>query len=697
LAILFDKFKMRFSIRISILQTFALLLILTVVSITAVFYLGSSRIMVDLYSLLARVQADKLIERTIAFIETPGRLTRMTASAFDETPIVGQREKIWDYLWKQLMLTPQVASYYMADPQGNFIQARRTPEPATRLIDRTTVPVTDLWHFRNGDYGVIRSEIRPADYDPRTRPWYKVIRPETGIYWSDVYRFQSTHELGITGSCPILDQRGGLQAVVGVDITLNSLAEFVASQRLVKNGKIFIMNDAGEVITFGSRSDDETAGEGVGRLPLLKDLKLPWFEDAYRKHLATGTEILSSTTGGRTYLGFFFRFPAAFDKKWIIAAVIPEAEVVGPTRKIIYQALLITALITVTCLLLVYVAAGWITRPVKRLVREAGKIKDFQLEEVVGVKSNLTEIRSLSDAFMAMSGGLASFRRYVPAELVRQLIATGREAKLGGEKVLLAIMFTDIVGFTTLSETLTAEELMLQLSVYLDRLTRIIEQEQGTVDKYIGDGIMAFWGAPLEVENPALLASRAALSCSKAEADLNRRWRAEEKPAMPTCFGIHFGETIVGNVGSSQRMNYSIFGDNVNLASRLEGINRIYGTKIIVSQNVYEAVDKQMICRPLDIVAVKGKKKSIAIHELLAAKDEKGTEALASFCARFQEGIEEYRAQNWERALAVFEQLQKEFPDDRPARLYVKRCRDIINGSVTVPPDWDGSVIMNEK
>ncbi len=217
-----------------------------------------------------------------------------------------------------------------------------------------------------------------------------------------------------------------------------------------------------------------------------------------------------------------------------------------------------------------------------------------------------------------MKGGLASFGRYVPTELVRQLIATGREAKLGGEKTRLAIMFTDIIGFTTLSETLTAEELMLQLSAYLDRMTRIIEQEQGTVDKYIGDGIMAFWGAPLEVENPALLACRAALGCSKAEADLNRQWQVEDKPAMPTCFGIHFGETIVGNVGSSRRMNYSIFGDNVNLASRLEGINRIYGTKIIVSQSVYEAVDKQMICRPLDIVAVKGKKKSIAIHELLA-------------------------------------------------------------------------------
>ena len=364
--------------------------------------------------------------------------------------------------------------------------------------------MTDLWHFRNIDYGVIRSEIEPADYDPRTRPWYKAIRPETGMYWSDVYRFQSTHELGITGSCPILDRKGSLQAVVGVDITLDSLAEFVASQRLVKNGKIFIINDAGEVITAGSWPTDETSDESGGRLPQLKDLKIPWFEDAYRKHLTSGVEILSSTTGGRTYLGFFFRFPASFDKKWIIAAVIPEAEVVGPTRKIIYQALLITALITVVCLLLVYAAAGWITRPVKRLVQEAGKIKDFQLEEVVGVKSNLTEIRSLSDAFISMRGGLASFRRYVPAELVRQLIATGREAKLGGEKVLLAIMFTDIVGFTSLSETLTAEELMLQLSAYLDRLTRIIEQEQGTVDKYIGDGIMAFWGAPLRSGEPGL-------------------------------------------------------------------------------------------------------------------------------------------------------------------------------------------------
>ena len=688
---------MRFSIRISILETFALLLILTVVSISAVFYLGSSRIMVDLYSLLARVQAEKLIERTVAFVESPGRLTRMTAAAFEDTPIVGRHEKIWDYLWKQLILMPQVASYYLADPQGSFIQARRTPELATRLIDRTTDQVIDLWHFRNIDYGVIRSEIEPADYDPRTRPWYRATRPEAGIHWSEVYRFQSTHELGITGSCPILDRKGSIQAVVGVDITLDSLAEFVASQRLVKDGKIFIMNDAGEVITAESWPTDEASGQSRARLPQLKDLKIPWFEDAYRQHLASGAEILSSSTGGRTYLGFFFRFPASFDKKWIIAAVIPEAEVVGPTRKIIYQALLITALITLVCLLLVYAAAGWITRPVKRLVQEAGKIKDFRLEEVVGVKSNLTEIRSLSDAFISMRGGLASFRRYVPAELVRQLIATGREAKLGGEKVLLAVMFTDIVGFTSLAESLTAEELMLQLSAYLDRMTRIIEREQGTVDKYIGDGIMAFWGAPLEVGNPALLACRAALGCSKAEADLNRQWQDEEKPAMPTCFGIHFGETIVGNVGSSRRMNYSIFGDNVNLASRLEGINRIYGTKIIVSQSVYEAVDKQMICRPLDIVAVKGKKKSIPIYELLAANDEEGAEALASFCARFTEGIDEYRGHEWERALAVFERLQEESPNDHPVKLYVKRCRDIIDGSVTVPPDWDGVVILNEK
>ncbi|MEJ2520945.1 MAG: hypothetical protein P8Y91_11485, partial [Desulfuromonadales bacterium] len=123
----------------------------------------------------------------------------------------------------------------------------------------------------------------------------------------------------------------------------------------------------------------------------------------------------------------------------------------------------------------------------------------------------------------------------------------------------------------------------------------------------------------------------------------------------------------------------------------------IYGTKIIVSQSVYEAVGRRMICRPLDIVAVKGKKKSIAIHELLAAKDDDGAEVLASFCARFAEGIDEYRGHNWERALAVFEQLQEESPNDHPVKLYIKRCRNIIDGSVTVPPDWDGSVIMNEK
>jgi adenylate cyclase len=688
---------MRVSIRVSILQIFAFLLVLTVTGVTIIFFLGSSRIMVDLYSRLARVQADRIIERTVAFIEEPGRLTRMTAAALQDTPIVGAHERIGAQLWQQLMLMPQAASCYMADPKGNFIQARRTPEPATRLIDRTTSPVRDVWQFRDPDYGVIRSETAPADYDPRNRPWYRATRHKTGVYWSDAYRFQSTQAPGITGTCPIIDRSGGLQAIVGVDITLTSLSEFVAAQRLVKKGRILIVDDAGQVLSDKHWRHGDRAGTKRDRPPHLEDLELPWFLDAYRKHVDSGAEVLFSTTDGRTYLGFFFRFPESFEKKWKIAAVIPEADVVGPTRRVIYRALLITALITVICVLLVYVASGWITRPVKQLAQEAGKIKDLRLDEVRGVPSHLTEIRSLNDAFMAMRGGLASFERYVPAELVRQLIATGREARLGGERTHLAIMFTDIVGFTTISETLTAEELMLQLSSYLERLTQIIEAERGTIDKYIGDGIMAFWGAPLDIENPALCACRAALKCRRAEADLNRHWRGEGKPALPTCFGLHFGEAIVGNVGSSKRMNYSIFGDAVNLTSRLEGLNRIFGTRIIVSQSVYEAVGEQMVFRPLDIVAVKGKKQSVAIYELMSAGDDAEVAVPASFCARFGEGIEEYRRKNWERALALFAQLAKEAPDDRPTRIYIKRCRDLSDGSMTVPPDWNGAVILSEK
>jgi adenylate cyclase len=258
-------------------------------------------------------------------------------------------------------------------------------------------------------------------------------------------------------------------------------------------------------------------------------------------------------------------------------------------------------------------------------------------------------------------------------------------------------MFTDIVGFSAISESMTAENLMLHLSEYFAYLTPIIQDNHGTIDKYIGDGIMAFWGAPAKVPDAAYRACCTALGCQTRLSALNTKWIGDGKPAMPTCIGIHTGDTIVGNVGSSDRLNYSIFGDNVNLASRLEGVNRFYGTKVIISRDVYQEISDQFICRPLDIVAVKGKTRSIKIYELVAEKGAWVSKEITEFHTLFEKGFDAYLKKQWDKALRLFNDLHIKNPGDKPVRIYVERCNALLNDPPAVPDDWDGVVSLTQK
>jgi len=687
----------KFSIRFSILQTFALLIVLTVVGISVTFHVGFSKILVDLYSQIARMSAQRVIGRTVSFLEEPTAYSRLVADYFREKDIIEGREEIWRHMWSQMALAPQVASFYVADPEGNFIQARRRPEPATRMINHRVEPATDTWQYRNHTFHITRERRQTVSYDPRTRPWYQLSKKAEGDTWSDVYLFASTGEPGLTHAYPILDQDGKLVAIFGMDIALSNLAEFVLSQKVKKSSILLIINAKGEAVTGWSSQEWLAEVADHPRLPRVDELQYPWVADAYNQHVQTGDNVLISKTAGIEFLGIFVNFPDSFSRAWKIAAVLPKADVTAEVTRTLYRGLFIAAAITLISLLLIFIASGMISRPVKSLAKEATLVKKLELEKVTGVQSIFSEIQLLNNAFITMKNGLASFLRYVPANLVHQLIATGKEAKLGGENARLAIMFTDIVGFTTISEVLPAETLMLQLSEYLERLTRIIQKEQGTVDKYIGDAIMAFWGAPEKLENVSYHACHTALLCQREISDLNDEWRRKGKPEMPTCIGIHVGDTIVGNVGSQERMNYSIFGDNVNLASRLEGINRFYGTGVIISQNVYKEIGERFVCRPLDVVAVKGKKNTIQIYELIAEKTEAISDDIRSFHESFGEGFSAYLGRNWEKALGIFKALEERNPEDTPVQLYLKRCRHFRDQPEPLPEDWNGVVSFTEK
>ncbi len=211
------------------------------------------------------------------------------------------------------------------------------------------------------------------------------------------------------------------------------------------------------------------------------------------------------------------------------------------------------------------------------------------------------------------------FSKYVSPDLVHQLINTSKKLELGGEDRTLTVLFSDIRGFTKLSEGLDPQALVSHLNEYYTEMTRILQEFKGTLDKYIGDAIMAFWGAPLDIPNHALLACKASLEMMEQLDEMNTNWPPEMN--IHIGIGLNSGNMIVGNMGSSNRMDYTIMGDNVNLGSRVEGANKMYTTEIIITEYTYEMVKDMVICRELDLIRVKGKEKPVKIYELLGINE----------------------------------------------------------------------------
>jgi adenylate cyclase len=275
----------------------------------------------------------------------------------------------------------------------------------------------------------------------------------------------------------------------------------------------------------------------------------------------------------------------------------------------------------------------------------------------------------------------------VPADLVRLLLESGEEAKLGAERTEVTVYFSDLVGFTSISETLPPDTLVKLLASYLDEMTGEIHRHGGTVDKFIGDGIMALWGAPRSLDRDALGACRAALANRARLADLRVTWAQEGLPLLLTRTGIHTGSAMVGNFGSPSRLDYTAIGDTVNVASRLEGLNQLYGTDILISDVTQRAVDDAILTRPIDKVAVKGRQEGLMIYALLGEREASSHENIALARAS-AEAMELYFSRKWEAAEAAFTAILKQSPDDKPVLVMRDRCKAFWNSPP--PADWDG-------
>ncbi len=287
------------------------------------------------------------------------------------------------------------------------------------------------------------------------------------------------------------------------------------------------------------------------------------------------------------------------------------------------------------------------------------------------------------------------FSTYVNATVVDQLIAEPERLKLGGERKEMSVLFSDMEGFTTLSERMPPEALVAFLNEYLSEMTECILADHGTLDKFFGDAVIAFWGAPVPQNDHALRACRTALAMQHKLSTLRSQWQREGKPEVNVRIGINTGEMVVGNLGGTGKFDYTVIGDSVNIASRLEGANKVYRTNTIVSEATFALVREQVVARELDLITVKGRSDALRVYELLAMKGGEEDATLTEFLARYSEAVQLYRERRWNGALQLLNEAQILRPDDYPTQLYLERTTHFKHNPP--PDDWNGVFELTTK
>ncbi|MGE3973214.1 MAG: CHASE2 domain-containing protein [Bdellovibrionales bacterium] len=286
-----------------------------------------------------------------------------------------------------------------------------------------------------------------------------------------------------------------------------------------------------------------------------------------------------------------------------------------------------------------------------------------------------------------------TFEKYVSPAIVAEVLKHPDNINLGGKKQRMTVIFSDLRGFTTISEKLDPRVLSDVLNKYLTPMTALVFKNDGTLDKYMGDAIMAFFGAPIPYPDHAKKACQCAIDMIDLLPKLNQEFKAMGLPTIDVGIGLNTGEMSVGNMGSETVRSYTVMGDAVNLGSRLESINKQYGTRIIISEFTYEEVKNDFIAREVDWVRVKGKMQPVKIYELIAPKS-KECKALPML-EEFEKGFKQYHEKNWDEAHVHFANALKINPDDNPSKLYLERTTEYKESPP--PPDWDGVYEMKTK
>jgi adenylate cyclase len=650
-------------------------------------------------------QIDKLIEQAIDQCElTRGLIDGGVLDPDDPAKLV-------EYWRRTFAVEPQTTSFFLGvERTGAAIGVSRLLHGKLTVWQTERRPDSDKLALR--EYSIDDFPKKPflsdtTDLDIRKRPWYVSARQAGKGIWTDTYFFlgiETTRDvLGVTYALPYFDKDKSLKGVLTADFDLETISRFLGSLRIGERGSAFLVEKDAEgvlQIIAHPRSDllmraPKTTPEARHVLTPLDEFKDERARAMIENLLADGS--LRFFGNGEFWIGSVRPLEAkggAARPRWLICTFLPESEVLAYADEANRLTMLIGLGVLGLAILLSIYLSRQVARPLERLASEALAVGRLEIDSRPAVRSIVLEVDQLGTATEEMKTGLRSFQKYLPVELVRGLLASGQEAKLGGEKREVTIAFSDIAGFTSIAETMPSDALVEHLGDYLAALSHEIMESGGTVDKFIGDSIMAFWGAPAVNAAHAVAACIAADRCRKKLAELRPRWLAAGKPALKTRIGLGTGEVIVGNIGSAARMNYTVIGDAANLASRLEGLNKHYGTEILLGERTYLEAKDRIVARPIDLVTVAGRAEAATVYELIGLVGEVDP-AIEELAGRYAEALRTFQTRRWTEAQALLEEQARRWPDDGPTRVLLARCRLCLE----TPPgaEWDAVNRMAHK
>jgi adenylate cyclase len=474
----------------------------------------------------------------------------------------------------------------------------------------------------------------------------------------------------------------------GFDITLDRLSVLVGELRITPNSIIMVGKPQGSVFVQTSACSPLAAGclpgGGEARLALTRAITDSAGHNRLHRHVGAGE---------RAYELFVEPMPPTLGRQFVVAAAVPVVELSADSRALLDNSAVAAAIAVGLAVLAALAGSLLLSRPLHRITVMTERIRRLDFSDRAPVRSHISEVLRLSESVERMRDGLEVFGRYVSRGLVERIMHSPSTTGMRGVRRDITVMFTDIEGFSRIAEGLAPEVLTRRLSHYFEALGAAISANNGTIDKYIGDSIMAYWNAPEADEDHLAHACRAALQVAAASRHLASKWQGRGRPTFRTRIGVHTGPAVVGNVGTRERINYTLVGTVANQASRLEGLNKAYGTDVLVSGEVANAVAERFVWRFVDRVVAAGTTEAHDIYEPLGEVQD--ADRHADFLAPWREAQAAYAKGDFGPALTAFRQAAACRPEDGPCRVFVQRCEDFLHRG---PPDgWTGAWHFERK